>query len=53
MIKNVGKKFLSDLKLHSDYLRWRDNVNRYETWEEAIDVVLIEPSFAQQIMTVD
>jgi len=40
MIKNVGKKFLSDLKLHSDYLRWRDNVNRYETWEEAIDEIL-------------
>ncbi|MDC7242640.1 MAG: hypothetical protein PQJ44_01355, partial [Sphaerochaetaceae bacterium] len=28
-----GKKFLSDLKLHSDYLKWRDG--SYETWEEA------------------
>ncbi len=40
MIKNVGKKFLSDLKLHSDYLRWKDDVSRYETWEEAMDEIL-------------
>ena len=33
-----GKQFLSDLKLHSDYLKWKDG--RYETWEEAcIDIV--------------
>lgn len=40
MIKNPGKRFLSDLKLYSDYLRWRDDVGRYETWEEAIDEIL-------------
>lgn len=30
-----GKKFLSDLKLHSDYLKWIDAEGRYETWEDA------------------
>lgn len=35
---NNSKQLLSDLKLHSDYLRWRDD--RYETWEEAIDEIL-------------
>lgn len=37
---NIGKKLLSDLKLHSDYLRWNEENNRYETWEEAIDSIL-------------
>ena len=36
----AGKKFLSDLKLHSDYFKWRENDNRYETWEEACDSIL-------------
>lgn len=40
MNNNNGKKFLADLKLHSDYLRWRDDVYRYETWEEAMDEIL-------------
>lgn len=35
-----GKKFLSDLKLHSDYLKWREEENRFETWEEACDSIL-------------
>lgn len=30
-----GKKFLSDLKLYSDYLKWLPNEERYETWQEA------------------
>lgn len=30
-----GKKFLSDLKLHSDYLKWLEKEERYETWEDA------------------
>lgn len=35
---NKGRKFLSDLKLHSDYFKWK--TDRYETWEEAcIDIV--------------
>jgi len=36
----AGKQFLSDLKLHSDYFKWRENDNRYETWEEACDSIL-------------
>lgn len=39
-MKNVGKKFLSDLKLHSDYLRWNEELDRYETWDEAINEIL-------------
>lgn len=39
-----GKKFLSELKLYSDYLKWNDKKNRYETWEEAYDEI-----FAQHI----
>lgn len=42
MIKNVGKKFLSDLKLHSDYLRWDTEHDRYESWEEAVESILIQ-----------
>jgi len=34
-----GRKFLSDLKLYSDYLGWNDLADRYETWEEAVDEV--------------
>ncbi|MDA3856425.1 MAG: hypothetical protein PF569_09270 [Candidatus Woesearchaeota archaeon] len=37
---NKGKKFLSDLKLHSDYLKWRSVDNRFETWEEACENIL-------------
>lgn len=32
-----GKNLLSQLKLHSDYLRWKGD--RYETWGEAIDEI--------------
>jgi ribonucleoside-diphosphate reductase alpha chain len=35
---NKGKKFLSDLKLYSDYLKW-DN-DRYESWEEAMESII-------------
>lgn len=37
---NSGKKFLSDLKLYSDYFKWQDDKGRYETWEEACDSIL-------------
>lgn len=37
---NKGRQFLSELKLYSDYLKWDDDLNRYETWEEACDKVL-------------
>lgn len=35
-----GKKFLSDLKLHSDYLKWLPEQNRYETWEDASEDII-------------
>lgn len=35
-----GKKFLSDLKLYSDYLKWKDELDRYETWEEACEDII-------------
>ena len=35
-----GKEFISQLKLYTDYLKWDDNLNRYETWDEACDKVL-------------
>lgn len=35
-----GKKFLSDLKLHSDYYKWLDNENRYETWSDACENII-------------
>lgn len=37
---NKGKKFLSELKLYTDYLKWKDDLNRYETWEEAYEEIL-------------
>jgi len=40
MKKNNGKKFLSDIKLHSDYLKWREDLGRYETWEEACEDIV-------------
>lgn len=33
-----GKKFLSDLKLFSDYLKWKED--RYETWNEACEDII-------------
>lgn len=35
-----GKQFLSNLKLYSDYLKWREKDNRFETWEEACESIL-------------
>lgn len=35
---NKGKKFLSDLKLHSDYFKWK--YGKYETWEEACEDII-------------
>lgn len=37
-MNNKGKQFLSDLKLHSDYLKWKEN--SYETWSEAVDSII-------------
>lgn len=35
MTTTKGRKFLADLKLYSDYLGWRDEDGRYETFTEA------------------
>lgn len=35
-----GRKFASELKLYSDYLKYKEDEQRYETWEEAVDDVL-------------
>jgi len=40
MSKYTGKDFISDLKLYSDYLKWNEKENRYETWEEACNDIL-------------
>jgi len=37
---NEGKKFLSDLKLYSDYFKWIPEKERFETWEEACEDVI-------------
>lgn len=37
---NKGKKFLSDLKLHTDYFKWLDKEGRYETWEDASEDII-------------
>lgn len=39
MEKFTGRKLASDLKLYSDFLGWRNDLNRYETWEEACEDV--------------
>lgn len=39
MIKNKGKKLLSDLKFYNDYSKWNYELGRYETWEEACESV--------------
>ncbi|CAM3342736.1 hypothetical protein [Aquirufa ecclesiirivi] len=35
-----GKKFLSDLKLYSDYYKWLEPLGRYERWEEACESIM-------------
>jgi ribonucleoside-diphosphate reductase alpha chain len=35
-----GKKFLSDLKLYSDYFKWNESLGRYENWEEACENIM-------------
>lgn len=37
---NTGKKFLSDLKLYSDYFKWRPELERYENWDEACEDIV-------------
>jgi ribonucleoside-diphosphate reductase alpha chain len=42
MAKNInsGKRFLSNLKLYSDYFKWKDNLGRYENWDEACEDIV-------------
>jgi hypothetical protein len=35
-----GKKFLSDLKLYSDYFKWMEDKGRYENWEDACENII-------------
>jgi ribonucleoside-diphosphate reductase alpha chain len=35
-----GRKFLSELKLYSDYFKWKEDEARYETWEDAVDDII-------------
>jgi ribonucleoside-triphosphate reductase len=37
---SYGKKLLADLKLYADYYKWRDQDNRFETWEEACEDII-------------
>lgn len=37
---NTGKKFLSDLKLYSDYFKWKPELERYENWDEACEDIV-------------
>lgn len=39
-MSSKGKEFLSQLKLYTDYLKFKDEKQRYETWEEATEEVL-------------
>lgn len=37
---NSGKRFLSNLKLYSDYFKWQDDLGRYENWDEACEDII-------------
>lgn len=37
---NSGKRFLSNLKLYSDYFKWKDSLGRYENWDEACEDII-------------
>ena len=37
---NLGKKFLSELKLYTDYFKWNNKLNRYENWDEACEDII-------------
>lgn len=40
MTSSKGKEFISELKLYSDYMKWRPELGRYENWNEAADSVM-------------
>ncbi len=40
-MSDTGRKFLSDLKLYSDFLKWKPDLGRYERWDEAVDDIIM------------
>lgn len=40
MIETAGKEMLSQSKFYTGYSRWRDEDNRHETWDEAVERVM-------------
>jgi len=40
MKPSLGKKFLSDLKLYTDYFKWQEDLGRYENWDEACEDII-------------
>lgn len=40
MPDNIGKQMMSESKFYMGYSRWKDNDNRYETWEESVSRVM-------------
>lgn len=39
-MSNQGARMLSESKFFMGYSRWRDDLGRYETWDEAVDRVM-------------
>jgi len=39
-MSSKGKEFISQLKLYSDYIKYNDELGRYETWDETVEHVL-------------
>lgn len=37
---NIGRDMMSQSKFYMGYSRWKDDENRHETWEEAVDRVI-------------
>ena len=40
MINTVGKDMMSESKFYMGYSRWKDDEERYETWEESVERVM-------------
>lgn len=40
MQENIGKQMLSESKFYMGYSRWREDDDRYETWEESVSRVM-------------
>lgn len=40
MDSNIGKQMMSQSKFYMGYSRWKDDAERYETWDEAVERVM-------------